>query len=606
MAITFRNIKGAPLTHDELDENFRSYFHSASVEGSALLLYRPYAVTSSISFPIDPAVGRDGYVQVKGGNAISGADAVHTASAAFVYDYHTSELRLTGSLMVRALMTGSGGTGIIVSGSQRITENLIVDGTVTAEEFITEKVATSYIYKSGSTKFGDDTEDNHAFTGSVDVTGRLEVTGPTTQSGDILITGNTNQTGDYTLTGEITQSGNILHTGNTIRNGGTLLRGNFNHSGSISVNAVGDVKLTGDITQTGSIEVSGQENKIRFHYNNVASLPSAVTYHGMFAHTHDEGKAWFSHAGNWIELATSESVQSSYLKNTTDTLDGNLTVTGTITAQEYNTEFVSSSIIFESGSTQFGNSVDDTHIFTGSVSISGSITADVFTARNGTGTPTLIGDSGIILSSSNHVQIKGASLRMHLFSSESLGSHVSTDGDVIYNTTENTIQFYSGSAFTSLLTSASAAAAGFGAGGGGGLANVVEDTTPQLGGTLELNGNSISGSGTINISGSITAGGDITAFFSSDERLKENITPIDSALNKINQIGGYEFDWNNNSEHSGHDVGVIAQEIEKVLPEVVATRDNGYKAVRYEKIVALLIQAVKEQQSQIDELKSKL
>ena len=52
MAITFRNIKGAPLTHDELDENFRSYFHSASVEGSALLLYRPYAVTSSISFPI--------------------------------------------------------------------------------------------------------------------------------------------------------------------------------------------------------------------------------------------------------------------------------------------------------------------------------------------------------------------------------------------------------------------------------------------------------------------------------------------------------------------------------------------------------------------------
>src|SRR6056300_1716324 len=116
----------------------------------------------------------------------------------------------------------------------------------------------------------------------------------------------------------------------------------------------------------------------------------------------------------------------------------NIVVQGTITAQEYNTEFVSSSIIFESGSTQFGNSVDDTHIFTGSVSISGSITADVFTARNGTGTPTLIGDSGIILSSSNHVQIKGASLRMHLFSSESLGSHVSTDGDVIYNTTENT------------------------------------------------------------------------------------------------------------------------------------------------------------------------
>ena len=108
------------------------------------------------------------------------------------------------------------------------------------------------------------------------------------------------------------------------------------------------------------------------------------------------------------------------------------------------------------------------------------------------------------------------------------------------------------------------------------------------------------------VTGSVEATGDITAYFSSDERLKDNVTPIIGALDKINQIGGYEFDWNNNSEHSGHDVGVIAQEIEKVLPEVVVDRDNGYKAVRYEKIVALLIEAIKQQQLQIDELKSKI
>ena len=62
------------------------------------------------------------------------------------------------------------------------------------------------------------------------------------------------------------------------------------------------------------------------------------------------------------------------------------------------------------------------------------------------------------------------------------------------------------------------------------------------------------------------------------------------------EIHGYE----------GHDVGVIAQEIEKVLPEVVTTRDNGYKAVKYEKIVPLLIQAIKEQQIMIEELKKKV
>jgi len=126
-----------------------------------------------------------------------------------------------------------------------------------------------------------------------------------------------------------------------------------------------------------------------------------------------------------------------------------------------------------------------------------------------------------------------------------------------------------------------------------------------VGGTFTAANNStINGSLTVN--GSITSTGNITAFYSSDERLKDNITPITNALQKVNEIGGYEFDWNNDSEETGHDVGVIAQEIEKVLPEIVVTRDNGYKAVRYEKIVALLIEAVKEQQLQINELKSKL
>tara|TARA_B100002019_G_C21242325_1_gene586244 strand:+ start:411 stop:1061 length:651 start_codon:yes stop_codon:yes gene_type:complete len=99
---------------------------------------------------------------------------------------------------------------------------------------------------------------------------------------------------------------------------------------------------------------------------------------------------------------------------------------------------------------------------------------------------------------------------------------------------------------------------------------------------------------------------DVVAFSSSDKDLKDNITPIENPIDKIKEIGGYEFDWNNKSSYEGHDVGVIAQEIEKVLPEVVTTRDNGYKAVKYEKIVALLIEGIKEQQLQIDDLKKQL
>jgi hypothetical protein len=110
-----------------------------------------------------------------------------------------------------------------------------------------------------------------------------------------------------------------------------------------------------------------------------------------------------------------------------------------------------------------------------------------------------------------------------------------------------------------------------------------------------------------NISGSqIEASGDVIAFGSSDKRLKDNIQPITEPLWKVSQIGGYTFDWNDKQDtYEGHDVGVVAQEIHKVLPEVVAERSNGYLGVKYEKIVPLLIESIKELKKEVDEIKQK-
>ena len=109
--------------------------------------------------------------------------------------------------------------------------------------------------------------------------------------------------------------------------------------------------------------------------------------------------------------------------------------------------------------------------------------------------------------------------------------------------------------------------------------------------------------------GEIRATGDITAFYSSDERLKENIKPIENATDKVKALGGYTFDWKEGIEDvtskSGKDVGIIAQELEKVLPELVNTRDNGYKGVDYPKLVALLIESNKELINRIEELEKK-
>ena len=111
--------------------------------------------------------------------------------------------------------------------------------------------------------------------------------------------------------------------------------------------------------------------------------------------------------------------------------------------------------------------------------------------------------------------------------------------------------------------------------------------------------------------GEIRATNNVTAYYSSDERLKDNVQTIENALNKISQIRGVEFDWNNLQEPEDgyfvrkHDIGVIAQEVEKVLPEVVGTRKDGIKAVKYDRLVPLLIEAIKELKAEIDNLKGK-
>ena len=111
-------------------------------------------------------------------------------------------------------------------------------------------------------------------------------------------------------------------------------------------------------------------------------------------------------------------------------------------------------------------------------------------------------------------------------------------------------------------------------------------------------------SGSAVVSGSLKVTGDITAFSTSDERFKTNLTPIMDSVYKLREIQGYQYDWIENEHHDneGHDIGVVAQEIEKIAPEAVTTRDNGYKAVRYEKLIPILIQAIKELDEKVNKL----
>ena len=98
--------------------------------------------------------------------------------------------------------------------------------------------------------------------------------------------------------------------------------------------------------------------------------------------------------------------------------------------------------------------------------------------------------------------------------------------------------------------------------------------------------------------------GDITAFATSDVSLKENITPISNAVDKVLSISGNTFTWNKKSAYNGEEgTGIIAQEIEALgLPGLTTTRENGTKAVRYDRLVPLLIEAIKELSNKVKSL----
>lgn len=130
MGITLRSTKGEELSHNELDTNFSELYASSSVSGNTITLFSD----GSGSF-----------------QTISHSVAVDTGSTLTLYSESGSQATITGSL--------------------------VVSGDITAEQFHTEIQSASIVYTSGSTKFGDSLDDNHAFTGSLQTSGSFAVSG---------------------------------------------------------------------------------------------------------------------------------------------------------------------------------------------------------------------------------------------------------------------------------------------------------------------------------------------------------------------------------------------------------------------------------------------
>ena len=136
-------------------------------------------------------------------------------------------------------------------------------------------------------------------------------------------------------------------------------------------------------------------------------------------------------------------------------------------------------------------------------------------------------------------------------------------------------------------------------------AGVTASSLTSVGTLTTLTVSGATATGALTVTGAITATGDITAFFTSDKRHKNNIKTIPNALEKVTKLNGVTWEWNddvNEVTKSTPKTGLIAQEVQEVLPEVVKTRDDGFLALDYSKMMGLLVEAIKEQQTQIHSL----
>lgn len=430
-------------------------------------------------------------------------------------------------------------------------DNFAVRSTLNAATIVAPAISSSGFYSSGSNNFGNNLTQTQRFTGSFQVTGSSTFSGRLNVIDDIYIS---------------SSFGDLV----------------FLSNGLASVDFTGNGSFLDYIQKSISAKTFtfyGLESSLNFETNrgfrirngSLASntqmliTGSTIQFTGSVLST---GGFTGSLQGNATSATTATTATSASFAATSSYAD-NFTVRNTLTAQTLVVTTVSSSVVYSSGSNVFGNNLANTQQFTGSVTITGSLAVDGNQLITGIAT---IGSSS--LGASENTLTLGAR------DNGSEGGQLGLNAPGGTYTSASMIDNYANSFRVLTGTNASS--------------NRMD---------LELS----------HVTQNLRIFGDVIAYAASDKRLKENIQPIENALDKLDKIGGYTFDWNDKVEihgHEGHDIGVIAQEIEEVLPEAVTTRDNGYKAVKYEKLTAFLIQVnkeqqkiIKDQQCQIDELR---
>ena len=218
-------------------------------------------------------------------------------------DGHTEldNVNISGVTTFTGTLTASGGLNL--SGDLDVDGHTNLDNVSVAGVTTTSGLLDINAGGRSNTFIVEDLTDNRVVLAGTG--GELEDDANLTFNGSTLTVGVDLDVDGHTNLDNVSIAGVTTATGNIIANGNIDLAGDIDvdgHTNLDNVSIAGVSTFTGNIDANGLIEATAGENKIPSLYANLAALPSASTYHGMFAHVHSTGRAYFAHAGNWLEL----------------------------------------------------------------------------------------------------------------------------------------------------------------------------------------------------------------------------------------------------------------------------------------------------------------
>ena len=389
---------------------------------------------------------------------------------------------------------------------------------------------------------------------------------------------------------------------------------------------------------TNIITVAVNQPSVRFGGLSIIDSGSSGQS-GSFLYDSVQDEFIFVHKGNGTNITSSHFVLG---PETIDNLGNETYLTNNRLAKGTGKEHLNDSNITDTGTliTLGSNSVvNGTFYATGATLVSGSSqvigilsSLNSYTASNDTTNTTQTSRLDQLSTASGSAITRLTALEVETSNLETYtGSFAAASVTLTNKTISGASNTLSNIANASLTNSSVTVTAGTGMSGGGAVSLGGSVTLTNAGVTSNVAGTGVTVSGAtgavtisigqsvattatptfgnLTINGTITATGDITAYYTSDKRHKNNIQTISNAVLKVKQLNGVTWEWNddvNEVTKSTPKTGLIAQEVQSVLPQVVTERNDGFLALDYSKMVGLLVEAIKEQQTQIDKLKAQI